>query len=257
MFNVENIKDYIEDIILQNYNINNFHKDSKSQSLMNEFFINIINNDLLFENPKDILKSSDFTIINSNSQIPENIFENYSEISHEKNFLKIENLKTPENTNTSLYKAFKYNDFSISYLIPTLQNNEDLLKLQRHLHVFKHNFYIPVVLIQKSNLNPKLMKNLKDKCSLFLILDDEFSISYIKNRPLIHIGNLNDIELFFQTTLYISDFKLTKVRFKIFPQDINKFSYMKDSILNSMNSQGNLDFKFDGNSNCIYFDYDV
>lgn len=257
IFNVENIKEYIEDIILQNHNINNLHTNSNVYELMNEFFITILNDNYSDENVNYTLKSSDFTIINLDSENQNYFFDNNPEKYLNENFLEINGYSNFYSINENSYKAFKYNDFSISYLNPKLLDTQDLVKLQRHLRIFKNNSYIPVVLIHKSNLNDKLIKNLINKSSLFIILDDVFSISYIKNKPLIHIGKINDLELFFQTTLYISNLELKKVRFKIFPKDLNDFTNQKDSILNSLNSKEKLHFKFNGNSNYIYFDYDI
>lgn len=256
-FNVENIKKYASDIILQNPNVNNLHTSGGSYELINEFFITILNESSLGENLNENLKSSDFTIINLDSENQNIFFDNLNENFSEENFLKIHPSKDFESINENSYKAFKYDNFSISYLNPKLLEIEDFVKLQRHIEIFKNNFYIPVVLIHKSNLNEKFMKNLKNKSSLLIILDDKFSISYLKNKPLIHIGKINDLDMIFQTTLYISNLKLKKIRFKISPKNLNEFINQKDEILNFLNSNEKLEFKFDGNSNCIYFDYNV
>ena len=130
----------------------------------------------------------------------------------------------------------------------------------KYLHILENNFYIPIVLIDKSNLNENLLKSISHKKSLFIVLDDNFSISSSKNIPILHTGSFENFNLFFQINLFISDSSLKKIRFKIFPIDIEGNTPSKENfqqILDNFNTNYKFKFHFNENVDYIYFDYDI
>lgn len=265
-FCIENTKEYINHIVLQNKHINNSTTKTNTSELMNEHFITIFDENCANHNMYKTLNSSNFSILN----LKENEFN--EDLKNSLNFLRREDVLLIENEtnsnnnldfqtlNENLYRFFKYDDFSIAYLKPKLLNNKNLLSIYKYLHILENNFYIPIVLIDKSNLNENLLKSISHKKSLFIVLDDNFSISSSKNIPILHTGSFENFNLFFQINLFISDSSLKKVRFKIFPIDIEGNTPSKENfqqILDNFNTNYKFKFHFNENVDYIYFDCDI
>lgn len=264
----ENIKKYTDHIILQNKNINNIPLSSPIEESINEYVLTIFNKNSLNFNTKNFFHSSDFSILNffknNSEETIENSINNIS-ISDNKNFLITTNQNISNDNmyfhllNENLYRFFNYDNFSIAYLKPKILNYKDLLQLYRYINILKNNFYTPVVLVDKFNLNEKLIKNIPNKDCIFIILDDKFSLSYSKNLPIIHLDSKENSDLIFQINMFFSNSNLEKLRFKIFPLSKN-ITLQEDfqNFLNDLNKNCKVNTYFDEyiNVDCIYFDFD-
>lgn len=263
MFHIENTKEYVKHIILQKDHINNSSITSNTFDLMNEYFITFFDETSLDDNIKTILKSSNFSILNlKNNELNNSI--NNIDFLDQKNLLilkneNVENIDTNiQILNENLYKFFKYDNFSIAYLKPTLLTNKDLVQLYKFIDILENSFYIPIIIIDKSNLNESLLNNISHKKCIFIVLDDNFSINLSKHIPILHTGSKENFNFLFQINLFISNSTIEKVRFKIFP--INKTIDSENNfqeIFNNFNT--NYKFKYDFNEKIdyIYFDYDI
>lgn len=265
-FCVENTKEYINHIVLQNKHINNSSTKTNTSELMNEYFITIFDEHCINQNIRKTLESSNFSILN----LKENEF--HEDLKNSINFLRHEDFLIIENENNinknldfqtlnkNLYRFFKYDNFSIAYLKPKLLNNKNLLSIYKYLHILENNFYIPIIFLDKSNLNENLLKSISHKKSLFIVLDDNFSISSSKNIPILHTGSLENLNLFFQINLFISNSSLEKIRFKIFPINMEGNTPSREifqQILDNFNTNYKFKFHFNENVDYIYFDYDI
>lgn len=263
----ENIKKHTDHIILQNKNINNITSNSKTKEFINEYVLTIFNKNSLNSDTKNFFESSDFSILNfikNNTEEPiENSLSNIN-ILDNKNFLIMNNQSNLNNMyfnmlNENLYRFFNYDNFSIAYLKPKILNNKDLLQLYRYINILKNNFYIPIILVDKLNLNENLIKNIPNKDCIFIVLDDKFSLSYSKNNPIVHLDSRENSNLIFQINMFISNSNLEKLRFKIFPLNKDIISQEDFHIfLNNLNKNHKVNTHLDEYKNVhyIYFDFD-
>lgn len=262
-FSIQNTKDYISSILLQKPNFNNSTTKNETTELMNEYFLSIFNEESINENFKKILKSSNFSILNLKNS-PMNM-----DVARELDFLNSKNLivvnEIEENSipsvDESIYRFYRYENFYVAYLKPILKNEKDLLKLKNSLKVLENSSYIPIVLINKNNLNEDMLYKISKENCLFVVLGDNFSFSKSKNLPIVNIGDLNDFNIGIQVNLFISNEKLNKVRFKIFPtHKSNKTTPSREElelIFNSISNNYKFKANFSENNDYIYFDCDI
>ena len=262
-FSLQKTKNYISSILLQKNNINNSSSKNEMSELMNEYFLTIFNADSINENFKKILEASNFSILDlKNSEINFDLNQEFNFL-NDKNFLVVnsKNENSISEINEEVYRFYRYKNFSIAYLKPILKNEKDLLKLYTSIKVIQNSSYIPIVIIDKNNLNENLLPKISQTNCVFIILNDEFSISNFKNIPIINLGNLNDFNISIQINLFISKNNLNKLRLKVFPTNkFNKSIHSKDeleNILKSMNNNSKFKPQFSENIDYIYFDCDI
>lgn len=262
VFSIENTKEHIYDILLQNKKVNNSSIKTDTSELMNEYFITIFEKNLINETTKPLLISSNFSILNLKNETLTEDISSFLENLNKKNLLILNNTQdsTFQYLNEELYRCFKYDNFSFSYLKPKLLNNKDLLELSRYLKALNENNFIPITLIDKNNLNPSLLKSVCKKDSLFIVLNETPSLSSSKNIPILYIGNESNFNFIYQINLFISNSKLKKVRFKFFPFYKNGEKVSPEDfkmIFEEFNKNSKLKFDFNENVDYIYFDYDI
>lgn len=262
-FSLQKTKNYINSILLQKKNINNSYSKNETSQLMNEYFFTIFDIDSINENFKKVLEISNFSILDlKNSEMNLDLNQEFKFL-NDKNFLLVnsKNQNTNYEINEHVYRFYRYENFSIAYLKPILKDEKDLLKLYTSIKVIQNSSYIPIVIFDKNNLNEKLLSKISQTNCVFIILNDEFSISNFKNVPIVNLGSLNDFNISIQVDLFISKNNLNKIRLKIFPtKKFDKSIPSKEelqNILKSMNNNSKFKPQFSENIDYIYFDYDI
>lgn len=265
-FYCQNATESISDIVLQNKSINNNTKETNTKELMNEYFVTIFNPNHINDSFKQTLTSSNFNIINLNGSSFSEDTQNLISFLDTKNVLVI-NQKEPNELSKHLtlsedmYRMFKYNDYSISYMKPPLLNNKDLLDIYKYLETFEDNNYLSLLIINNENLNKKVLSPLINRKRVFLITGDEFSIEEKKNFPIVTLGRLSDnTEFMCQLNLFISNYSLQKIKIKLFPTTLEGYPIKYEElekILNSVNDNSKIKFAISENADYIYTEYDI
>lgn len=244
----------IHNNITQNLSLNNSNTKTTSY-LMHEYFTSIIYSKNS-NNLTSIIDSSNFLMFKDILS-----FENTNiEFNHNKMLLLNENNHLPF-INKENFKGFKYDEYSICFLKPTLLNYKDLCNLYDLITTLKKNNYIPFCFLDKNHINNKILNICTNFLDFIIIEDSEINNYILNDTPIFNISTNENFSCFFQINLFICNSNLHKLRFKIFPTDKNSSNTLNfeeiTNFLNITKEKSKLNWILNENFDYIYFDYDI
>lgn len=252
----ENALSHIYNILLQNKELHNTKEVGDS---LHEYYISILKPVNISSDLSHLITSSSFNILNLNGKYIENLGD-ILPYTKESNTLLINGDKDSLSKDT--YRFYKYSDYSISYMNPSLKTHKERYNLHRCLSLAEDNSYVSPIFINKEDLNESFMHSLITPKRLFIILGDEIKVVEENKCPIIYLNtqDFEDNKYIYQINLMLSNSKIKKVRLKVYPiTNEGNPIYGEEvfKILNKINNNSKIKFQIHENDDYILNEYDI